>query len=1038
MSRSNVIIFSLLFLLPIAGFSQQNYIFQHLTTKEGLQSNNVNCIYQDSKGFMWLGTDNGLQKFDGKNFQNIVSRKGPRNNTITTEAVFYPVLEDKQGNIWIHNINFISVYNPLTGVVSRIEIADDSMHPGSSNIRNFCKDDLGNMWIVTEDNIYKYDFYKSKPELWLPIRQGPRKSVQTFIIHDLNRNVLWLASDRDIFMIDVVTKKTKRPFPDELYDKTNPPSKYPFSSFWIDSKQNLWLGDYDGLLYKYNTLTYKKEVYEEYYSHNNPKTQIKKPYPSSFAEDSNGMLWIGLYYGGLSFYNPKENIIQSIAVNNNLPSSLHYDHYLNTLFRDYEGNIWAGTDKGINIFNPSFQQITTIDENNVLNPFPKSEVTKIFETSSGNILVSTFGNGWFIYDKDFGLKKHFYFNGKSGENKKNLVWSIAEDHNGKIWIGYQHGLIGIFDTVNQHIQYINVPEFEGKTVMAIHCDAKGNMWFGLYSGFLSKWDITKKKFFIYKNLLGLPSEENAPISSVLINKQNEIWVGTNGNGFYCFNPLQEKVIERYSNKKPDSTLDNGVNSLTQINDSIIGISTNSKGFVLFNQKQKQFSSFTINDGLPTNVVFGLAQDKQSNLWIATNSGLLRLNQEKNILASFDEEDGLLNQKFTANILSLHNGKMAIPTSTGFVYFLPEHINKLPVPPDVQITSFKVFNQSLSIDSIVYHNKTVELNHQQNFINIGYASLSFLGRNTTQYFYQLEHVDKEWVNAGRQRFASYTNLNPGHYTLKLKCENRDGTPSKEITTLSIYIRPPWYATWLAYIIYTLLSGSIVYSLYRNHIHGLNRKQAEQIKTMVATQEEERKRISRDLHDDVGTRLSALKLFISSLHEKATKTNNEEIKSLAASSEQFITEAVQDVRQLLLNLSPAVLEEFGYTTAVEGLINKINETRLIYFNLVIFGLNQRLKKDYELALYRITQELINNVLKHSEAKHVSLQIGQRDEKIILMIEDDGKGFDVSAHKDGYGLHNLDTRTKLMHGTLTIDSQPGKGTSVLIEIPYKFNGA
>ncbi len=207
-------------------------------------------------------------------------------------------------------------------------------------------------------------------------------------------------------------------------------------------------------------------------------------------------------------------------------------------------------------------------------------------------------------------------------------------------------------------------------------------------------------------------------------------------------------------------------------------------------------------------------------------------------------------------------------------------------------------------------------------------------------------------------------------------------------------------------------------------------------MIATQEEERKRISRHLHDDVGTKLSALKLFLSSLHEKAVDTNNEEIKKLAASSEQFVTETIKDVRELLLNLSPSVLEEFGYTTAVEGLINKINETKQIHFSLIIFGMKERLKKDYELALYRITQELINNVLKHAEAKNVSLQIGKRDNKIILMIEDDGKGFDVTAHKDGYGLHNLDARTKLLQGTLTIDSQPGKGTSALIEIPDNFN--
>lgn len=178
---------------------------------------------------------------------------------------------------------------------------------------------------------------------------------------------------------------------------------------------------------------------------------------------------------------------------------------------------------------------------------------------------------------------------------------------------------------------------------------------------------------------------------------------------------------------------------------------------------------------------------------------------------------------------------------------------------------------------------------------------------------------------------------------------------------------------------------------------------QLNIMVAMQESERRRISRDLHDDIGTKLSAIGLFISSMKEKAAGGNNE-IFSLAKNSEQFIKETVQDLRQLLLDLSPSVLEEFGYTTAVEGLVNKINETRLIHFNLIVFGIKERLPKTYELALYRITQELINNVLKHAAAKQVTLQIGLRDDKIVLMIEDDGKGFDIAANSDGYGLKTL----------------------------------
>ena len=328
-----------------------------------------------------------------------------------------------------------------------------------------------------------------------------------------------------------------------------------------------------------------------------------------------------------------------------------------------------------------------------------------------------------------------------------------------------------------------------------------------------------------------------------------------------------------------------------------------------------------------------------------------------------------------------------------------------------------------------------LPHEDNNITIDFAAIEPSLQKQVKYQYQLEGYSKEWSPLGNNSTAVFGNMPAGNYTFRLKAVSPFGVWST--ATYSFKVLPPWWATWWAYSFYALLVGSAAYMTYRNRIQGLKRKQDEQIKAMVATQEEERKRISRDLHDDVGTKLSALKLFISALHEKATETNNEEMKSLTISSEQFITEAVQDVRQMLQNLSPVVLEEFGYTTAVEGLVNKINESKQIHFDLVIFGMRQGMQKEYDLALYRITQELINNVLKHAEAKHVSLQIGHRDEKIILMIEDDGKGFDISSYKDGYGLRNLEARTKLLHGVMTIDSHSGKGTSVLIEIPYNLSG-
>jgi signal transduction histidine kinase/ligand-binding sensor domain-containing protein len=1030
LSQRLLIIF-LLFILSVRICSQQqNYVFQHITTKDGLTSDAVRFIFQDSKGSYWLGYDDGFQKFDGKNFATNSFGNEYIKSDILENNLVKPV-EDTKGRIFVFNQGAVYVYNP-DGKVDTIRIYDYA-DDGFSNIEDFCKDEWGNIWIVTQKSIYKYNKDDHKCELWSQIGARAVIGSITHIVYDFHKKCIWLMSGNDILLVDLQSKKITEPFLTQHPGETDLP-KTSFIVFWMDSNQNIWLSSWNGILYKYNTITYKKEMFDAF-NYDKSKKETSKSIPLCFAEDKQKRIWIGCYNGGIYYYDEKTNTVKPARFNKNIANSLHYDHTISALYKDNEGNIWAGTDKGISIFNPSFQQFTTIDENNAANPFPKSEVNQIFQTSKGNILVSTYGNGWFSYDKDFRLKNQFYDTSKANDNQKNLVWSFAEDREGKIWIGYQHGLVGIFNPVNKNIQYIEVPEFEKKTIMTMRCDAKGNMWFGLYSGFLGEWDVVKHKFLIYRYSLDFPYP-NVAINDILINRQDELWVATAGNGFYCFNPIKGKITEWYPGKEKNFFFYNVIKSLTQINDSVIGLSTKYYGFVLFNQIKKSFSSFTKQNGLPVNVIGGLATDKQNRLWIATGNGLLRMNEQHNKLVSFDEEDGLLQKGFYRNIVTLNDGRMVVPALTGFVYFSPGSIKPQAPPPDVKIIGFKIFDQSLQIDSLLFPGNTVELNHQQNFITIGFTSLSFLNRNTTQYYYQLQGIDKNWVKAGTQRFAIYTNLSPGYYTFKVKCENRDGIPSKHITELAIYISPPWWFTWWAYALYFLLAIAMVYILYRNRIKRLERKQSTQISIMVATQEEERKRISRDLHDDVGTKLSALKLFLSSLNEKASHSTDREIRSLAESSEQFITEAMQDVRRLLLNLSPAVLEEFGYAIAVEGLVNKINETKQIHFSLVMFGMNQRLRKDYELALYRITQELINNVLKHAEAKHVSLQIGQRDEKIILMIEDDGKGFDVTAHKDGYGLHNLEARTNLMQGVLTIDSKPGKGTSVLIEIPDNFN--
>ncbi|MEP6466965.1 MAG: two-component regulator propeller domain-containing protein, partial [Parafilimonas sp.] len=1004
---------------------QQDYVFQHLTTKDGLVSDETKFIFQDSKDFYWIGYYNGFQKFDGKNFNTISFKNKYVLKELLEQALITPE-EDRAGNVYIPNQNNIYVFQP-SGNVDTIKIFD-YLNDSISDITSMCKDEWDNIWISTSVGLYKYEKKNHKCTLWTPLNNPKRNGIGSRIVYDKKEKNIWLAREHNIYAVSTITKKITEPFLSKQYGINDLTGNFQIISFWMDSNYNLWIGTWSGLLFKYNTITYKKEVFDAF-NKGRSKDQANRSIPLCFTEDRLKHIWIGCLYGGLYEYDDHTNAINIIPANNNLPTAFHYDYTTYSLYCDKEGNIWAGSDKGLNVFNPSLQQFTNVDENSLGVFLQTPDLTKIFQTSYGDILVSSWGKGWFVFDKNFQLKKQFYDSTitsiKNGLNGKNYVWCFAEDHSGKIWIGYQHGLLGIFNPVNEHIEYMDAPEFEGKTIEAIACDTSGNIWLGLHSGNLIKWDVAKHKFFNYKHP---PQRIDAelPINDILIDKFGIIWVATEGNGFYQFNPAKEKYIAHYDHNNINVLFDSKVQSFDQVNDSIIGICNRYIGFLLFNEKRKTFTSINQQNGLPLTNVSGIAQDQQHNIWIATRDGLLRMNEKDKKIISFNEEDGLLIKKFQRNITILQDGRMAVPAEKGFEFFSPDKINSLPASHNVTITGFSIFDKPLLLDSVLAHNTSVNLNYNQNVITISFASISFSGRNSTQYYYKLEDVNKDWVSTTTQRSVNYSNLNPGKYIFKVRCENRDGIPSKAITTLTIIISPPWWATWWAYVLYGLTAASIVYVLYRNRINQIKKEQQAQINLMIATQEEERKRISRDLHDDVGTKLSALKLFLSSLHEKADKTNNEEIKKLAAGSEQFVTETIKDVRELLLNLSPSVLEEFGYTVAVEGLINKINETKQIHFSLVFFGMNQRLKKEHELALYRITQELINNVLKHAEAKNVSLQIGKRDNKIILMIEDNGKGFDVTAHRNGYGLHNLDARTKLLQGTLMIDSQPEKGTS------------
>ncbi len=1001
---------------------QNPHNFSTLNKLQGLKNGAIRCIHQDRNGNLWFGTlGSGVVKFDGKTFSNFTEKDGLANRYVIC------IMEDLHGNLWFGTEGGVSKYDGTT-------FTNFTEKEGLTNNLVWCilEDSAGNLWLGTNGGLCKYDGHSFTQ---FTKAQGLSNNMVLCMIEDQNGNI-WFGTDGG-----GVNKYDGKSFyhfiQSEVFDYNV------VLSILEDQAGNIWFGCY-GSVCKYDGNNFTKFSQSDVFSNS---------MVNSILEDQAGNLWFGTDGSGVSKYNGKtfSKFTHSEGLSNNTVWCIHEDR---------NGGLWFGTDGGgVCKYNGStFTNFTQSDG------LSANVISCITQDHHGNLWFGTQGGGVCKYDGDtfhlFPLTPDI------------IVFSILEDKNGTMWFGTSSGVASYDGKIS--IQYTYLEGLTDNHIRSMQEDRAGNIWFGTGSG-LCKFDgHAFTQFALTEDLA------NKSIYAILEDADGNLWFGTCGRGVFMYDG---KTFKRFTQAEGLSS--DCIMTIYEARNGNIWFGTTGGGANMYDGKT--FTHFTQSEGLSNNSVGSFLEDHNGNMWFGTATGLDVLTKEKlhDILA-FDKVEGSEENmpfrpretdgffiNYTAedgfagsgcNRTAIHEdrtGIIWIGTNDRLIAYHPPlvELRKDSTGPNIQVTAITIFNESVPWTTLESHKdsiltlgngvkvsqykfkstskwyglpKDLSLAYNNNYLTFNFLGITTRQPKKVKYQYKLEGNDENWSAITTRTEAPYGNLPPRDYIFKVKAMNSEGYWSNEFQ-YPFTIRPPWWGTWWAYSLYLLIGASTVYTFYQNGLKQIRNKQNAQIKTMVATQEEERKRISRDLHDDIGTKLTALKLFLSTLGQRASDSRNGEIKSLADRSVQLITEAMQDVRQLLLNLSPTVLEEFGYTTAVEGLVNKINETKQIHFTLVVFGIQGRLPKDYELALYRITQELINNVLKHAQAKHVSLQIGQRDEKIVLMIEDDGVGFDVHSRKEGYGLHNLNSRTKLLKGTMTIDSAQGKGSSVLIEIPY-----
>lgn len=790
-----------------------DYLFKHITTENGLVSNQVSAVIQDSRGYMWFGTQTGLQRYDGKRFITYLADVHDANamQSDWVSAIF----EDSKKRLWIgSSIAGPCVLNPVTGKAYNFNLHLPEGGKKINGIWHFLEDKQGRIWLSAHDGYYRLDEASRQFQPMNALLKMAPNALPSTISLDKKGN-LWFATTAGIKEWIVQTNTLL----DYDHNKGRLPifnSKEPVSFITFDDHDNIWVSTgYDQHVYRYSVAGNKIKTY----SFNKTTPNLRKGLPpqkefvGGLFHCSNGRLLLPLLSRGIAVYDYAADSFAIINASNHQERRLHLK--ANTysgimLTEDKEKNIWLATDAGINVFNLQKPDFITcgLPDNNLYGQLPDSEVSGFWQTAAGDIYCSNyFVNGGITqFDQNLHVKQRFLWTGKSDFNADaNQLWNIFMDRNGVIWAPNQAGHILQLNTNNNRVSILKDSLLFG-SINQIKQDAENNIWVAHNRKGLLRIDGSTGKISQFAGFCR-PEPDSRKRAMCLLFDKGKIWVGTLHNGLQLFDTKLGAFTEAYMMDETNrqSISDNNIIGLLDYEQDTLIIAT-SGGLNFFDKKKKIFSALLSKDGLPNNLVQSIVLDNNRNLWAAFAGGLSKINIHTLSITNFDESDGIVDDRFNHSFLKLKDGRLVIGAEKSFLVFDPAKTGAAKIPADVTITGCKVFGETVLIDSLVDTNVPVTLPWFRNSIDLELASLQYNSSGKMKYFYQMEGIDKNWVQADESHAVHYNRLPPGDFTFKVRCANPDGLFSKNITTLAIRIIPPFWKTW--WFIWTVASLLII--------------------------------------------------------------------------------------------------------------------------------------------------------------------------------------------------------------------------------------
>lgn len=810
----------------------ESLTFEHIGTHEGLSQINVNCIIQDSRGFMWIGTRNGLNCYDGYTVTTFRNNTGDpysiSNNMITDLA------EDKDGNIWIATHGGLNRYDRKKGVFTRF--LHNNNNPGSLSdnvISHLALDHENNLWLATQNNgLDHYDIKKNKFSHHLYNKQDSNS------INDNNIRSVYQDADHNLWVGTAMGLNLYKRNSNTFTRFTGKDATKNVISIFEDQQKQLWIGtEQHGLL----IFDREKKTFIRDRQADDVNNSLVNKTIYSLNNDDEGNLWIGTENGGLCIRDKQTGNIHTYMPDDIDQNSIQ-GNSIYGICRDRTGNMWVGTfGGGINLFKKSTSAFKLYRHNSSDKSLSNNFVLDIFEDRDKNIWVATDGGGLNKFNPVAGTFNHFKkpADGKNGI-AGNYVLVVRQHSDGNIWIGTWGNGISIFNPkTGKFRNLMNSPSkrdgIGGNNVYYILHTKDHNTWLSVFNDGLDFYDHQTGIFKHYKYNINNPSGISSDrVYSIYEDKKGKLWVGTSDAGLNLLDRKTQTFRHFKHSETKNSISNNGITEIFEDSKGRFWITT-LDGLSLLNTTTMQFTVFSKKNGLPSNIIYAIREDLHGILWLSTNNGLSRFDADKRSFTNYTTEDGIQGDEFKPHAaLKADDGKLYFGGINGFNAFSPSKFIK-PKPRayvPLVITSFSLFNKPLSIQKNgndpsplkqnITDTRSLVLSYRQSVFSFEFAALDYAAADKKQYAYMLEGFDKEWNNVGSKHAASYTNLPAGKYQVRLKYRNSEGMWSPVTSPLEITIVPPFWLTWWFTTIALLFITGSVYGFFIYRISAVKRQ------------------------------------------------------------------------------------------------------------------------------------------------------------------------------------------------------------------------